>query len=193
MNRHSGFTLTELLIVLVIAGVLTAIAAPNMSAYMMNSRLVTLTNSLIADMSVARSEAVKRNNNVIICTADDPMGAPLCDGAAGDWASGWIVFASTDGTVAYDPLKEGAQHRLLRRNDGVNGNMTLVSNATADSEVIYESDGTINSGGATASFAVCDDRAETHGRLISIGPTGRPGLSHGEPGNPLPANTCANP
>jgi type IV fimbrial biogenesis protein FimT len=193
MNKHTGFSLVELLIVLVVAGVLAALAAPNMSVYLLNSRLITTTNSLMSDLSLARSEAVKRNNDVIACTADDPMGAPLCDGTGGDWASGWIVFASTDGTIAYDPLKEGVQHRLLRRNEGVSGAVTLASNAAADTEIVYESDGTINSGGATASFAICDDRTEDQGRLVSIGPTGRPLLTHGEPDAPLPANTCANP
>lgn len=194
MHKQKGFTLVELMIVLVVGGILVALAAPNMRVYLLNSRLVTTTNALMSDLALARSEAVKRNNDVIICTADDPMGAPLCDGAGGDWANGWIVFSSTDGTNDYDPVKEGAQHRLLRRSDGASGAaVTLASNATADARVIFESDGTINSAGATANFAICDDRAEDHGRLVSIGPTGRPELEHGEPGNPLVANTCANP
>lgn len=62
--RADGFTLVELLITLVIAGLLLALAVPSFRNVMLSNRLNTSANAVVNALSLARSEAVKRNQKV---------------------------------------------------------------------------------------------------------------------------------
>ena len=74
-----GFTLAEVLIVLTILGVLAAIAAPNMINMVRTQRIKTASFDVFSSLNMARSEAIKRNRQVIVT----PTG--------GNWAKGWQV------------------------------------------------------------------------------------------------------
>ena len=58
--RHGGFTIVELMITIVLIAILTTIAAPSLRDLVMNGRMTSLANDFMTDLSVARSEAVKR-------------------------------------------------------------------------------------------------------------------------------------
>src|SRR4030067_1501695 len=58
---NKGFTLIELIITLTIAGILMAVAAPSMVGFVSSNRLASQVNELIADITLARSEAIKRS------------------------------------------------------------------------------------------------------------------------------------
>lgn len=60
MRKDAGFTLLELITVIAIAGVLTAIAVPNFLAYQSNSRLKGALSTLRGDLVGARMLAIKR-------------------------------------------------------------------------------------------------------------------------------------
>src|SRR3989344_4698731 len=61
--RNSGFTLIELIITLTIAGILMAVAVPGLKNFVSSNRLTAQINDLIADINLARSEAIKRNTD----------------------------------------------------------------------------------------------------------------------------------
>ncbi len=58
-----------------------------------------------------------------------------------------------------------------------------MGDATANADIRYSPDGSLNEGGATARLAVCDDRpaADGFGRRIDIPPHGRPRIVTGIP------------
>jgi len=60
MRKDAGFTVLELLTVIAIAGVLTAIAVPNFLTYQSNSRLKGALSTLRGDLVGARMLAIKR-------------------------------------------------------------------------------------------------------------------------------------
>lgn len=66
MQRVRGFTLIELLVTLAIAGLLATIVAPSMSTFMARARLASDVNQVVSALNMARSEAIKRHQNVTI-------------------------------------------------------------------------------------------------------------------------------
>src|SRR5690349_2717570 len=92
-RRNSlGVTLYELLIVLAIASVLLALAAPAFCSIGNSIKLSSMSNSLVAHLQLARSEAIKRNGRVVMCKSPD---GSHCT-SAGGWEHGWIVFQDTN-------------------------------------------------------------------------------------------------
>ncbi len=67
-RRQLGFTMVELMTVVVIAGVLLAIAAPSFRDMLERRRLEGQANELVTDLQYAKSEAVARNRNVLMMT-----------------------------------------------------------------------------------------------------------------------------
>jgi type IV fimbrial biogenesis protein FimT len=81
MMRERGFTLIEALVVLSIVAIVVAVGVPNLSHLIgtMNARSATF--DLVADLAMARSEAIKRNANIGV--------QPL---VGNDWSQGWRVW-----------------------------------------------------------------------------------------------------
>ena len=66
MNRlqSAGFTLIELMIVIAITAILTALAVPSFSVTLDNQRISGAAEAVLSDLRWARSEAIKRNTEV---------------------------------------------------------------------------------------------------------------------------------
>ena len=183
-KTETGFTLIELMIAISISIVILTFAVPSFSSFIKNGRVTTFTNTLVTDVNFARQEAVTRGDKVILCRSANPTAAsPSCGGNANNWSSGWLVFVSKDANTTYD---DGTDV-LLRATNEVGGGVTIKTNNVSNADLIYNADGTIDMGGGTAVFAVCDDRGEGHGNQLQVSPTGRPRLI-----TPIP-NTCASP
>jgi type IV fimbrial biogenesis protein FimT len=58
-SRTAGFTLTELLIIVIIAGIILAIAGPRFVRYISYLSARTATSQVVADLSLARTQAVR--------------------------------------------------------------------------------------------------------------------------------------
>lgn len=93
MKKYKGFTLIELLITLVIVGVLLTVGVPALKTFMQSGQLVASTNELLSAFHIARSESVKSNARVTICSSTN--GTSCSDSTS--WREGWIVFIDRDG------------------------------------------------------------------------------------------------
>ena len=101
MTAHSGFTLTELVTVVAIVGILLAIGAPSYRYVTTSNRMSAEVNGLLGDLEFARAEAVKEGQTVTACTSSD--GATCLIGNNTAWDSGWIVFSDPNGNAVVDP------------------------------------------------------------------------------------------
>ncbi|WP_040482369.1 GspH/FimT family pseudopilin [Luminiphilus syltensis] len=88
MPRASqGFSLLELMVVIIVVAILLAIAAPSFTRFFESNRLSTAANSLLYHLQLSRSEAVRYATDVTFCPSAD---GAACSGGT-DWTVGWIV------------------------------------------------------------------------------------------------------
>jgi type IV fimbrial biogenesis protein FimT len=95
--------MVELLIGIMVLVILISFGVPSFNNAVLSGRLNGFAGELYGSMQLARSEAVKRNALVSLCTSSD---GTECDADA-DWQDGWVVILG-DGTVlqARDALPE---------------------------------------------------------------------------------------
>ena len=108
-----GFTLMELLVVLVVLALLLALGVPSMQQLLHKNRLRAEAGRLLAAINLTRSEAVLRNAPVSICPSSmSSSGEPLCGGV---YADGWIVFSNAD----RDRVVDAGSDQVLRVFEGL--------------------------------------------------------------------------
>jgi type IV fimbrial biogenesis protein FimT len=113
-KHQSGFTLYELMVTLLVAGVLLGIGVPSFKAATRNSNMTAAANDLITGLLAARAEAVKRQVPVTLCASANPSAAnPVCSQNGAGTNGGFIVW------VDWDPAHLDAnQSPTLSGNDG---------------------------------------------------------------------------
>ena len=78
MKTHDqhGFTLWELLMALLVAGILLGIGVPNVMEFQRNGAMTAAANDLVTAMLMARTEAVKRQAPVtLVLERRSPVGS----------------------------------------------------------------------------------------------------------------------
>ena len=147
MKNQTGFTIIELFIVILVAGVLVAIAVPSYTKMIRNNCITTSTNLLVSSLQYARSEAIKLRQTVSVL--DNP-----------DWNTGWKV-------------SQGANDlRFVELTCGQGGAVALTVTETGGAtQIDYLPTGfALNS----ATFNICYGNSGDPGRQINLLVTGRP-------------------
>lgn len=93
-----GFSLLELMVVLALALVLTALAVPSYQGLMQRWALSREAQTLVDDLRHARAQALARGQPVSICPSIDRLACA----AHADWGRGWMIFldAQADRLIA---------------------------------------------------------------------------------------------
>ena len=168
MKSSKGFTLLELMVTLAVSAILMFVAVPSFVSFIRNSQMTTQANAFFTDLSLTKSEAVKRNARVSICASAN---GTTCSGST-NWATGWIVFTDASGTSG---VLDGTDE-LLRTHGEIKGEATFTSNG--DTYVQFTSSGYSSSysdASATETLFTLDHASCTgdQKRVISVAPYGR--------------------
>jgi prepilin-type N-terminal cleavage/methylation domain-containing protein len=137
-RNNSGFTLIEVLTIMLVVAVLASVGLPGMTRMLEGNRLSSNTNRLVSSLYAARSEAVKRNISTVICTRNTAGDA--CGGADAKRKDGWIVFVDTDGDGVRD-----ANEDLLNVVEKLDTGMEFAEEARIN--ITFSGDGMVNSNG----------------------------------------------
>ncbi len=148
---NTGFTLIELMMIVVIASILLTLAVPSFSEAIRNNRLTAQSNDLVTAINLARGEAVKRRSNVTACASSDQSS---CNSA--NWHGGWIVRDVASGDV-------------IRAFPAMKGSTTV---SASGSQVLFSQRGFLQDGNPVT-LQLCAESGKT-GREINITGTGRP-------------------
>ena len=108
-NSH-GFTLIELIITLAIVAIIAAFGIPNVSAMVQTNRMAAAMNGLSASFAYARSEAITRHHEVVVCKSYDGTSCIR----EGGWEQGWIIFHDLNGNE-----KRDEDERIFRVQDSL--------------------------------------------------------------------------
>jgi type IV fimbrial biogenesis protein FimT len=120
-NRNTGFTMFELIVVISIVGILTAVGTPTFKYVTASNRISGEVNALLGDMQYARSQAIKTGQPVTICTSTD--GTSCAATTINTWQVGWIIFVDANANHTFD----NANDTPLRRQPAFTGNDQFVA------------------------------------------------------------------
>jgi type IV fimbrial biogenesis protein FimT len=160
-----GFTLVELMVVLIIVAVLLMIALPSFSVLTYRTKLKSYANEIVASVYLARSEAIKRNADMTLCVAEE---ADLKCKGSGSWEQGWVVI---------DPNEV-----IIRRYPALPVNLVMLSSVNS---LTFEPSGV---GSTATSFTLCQqsEAPVVEEKVITVTLTGRPRIDPTFVGCPAP-------
>lgn len=157
MKHQSGVTLIELLVTLSIAVILMTVAIPNFQDFMRASRTSSIAMDQMGALNVARSEAIKRGAQVVLCsTAMDAN--PDDNACGGDWTDGMMAFVDTDADSAKD-----AGEPLVKVFSAVTSGYTVTTTPDTTT-VVFDRMGRAT---AAISFAICAD-GSNQGQQVQV-------------------------
>ncbi len=164
-TSKKGFTLIELMITIVIVAVLLSLAGPSFIETIRNNRIQTNTDTLFTSLIVARSEALKRNQPVVLCRSSNGSACAT----SGGWEQGWLMYADESADNTLD-----AGEPIISVNGALLHGLTLRTGSNFTNRVVYRQDGTSSQ---VDTFVLCDSEANlTRAREVVVSNVGRPRL-----------------
>jgi type IV fimbrial biogenesis protein FimT len=151
MKFSRGFTLVELLMGLAILSIVTTTVVPSFSQLLAEQRLRQVSNELRMSLTLARSEAIKRNQTVNVLPAESA------------WSDGWCVESDTAASCTNSSLGAYVVPKNIAVNAG-SGNTSLAFNSWGRTANCPKFEIATAGSGGTCSVCLY---VETDGRVVA--------------------------
>ncbi|HYR10496.1 MAG TPA: GspH/FimT family pseudopilin [Longimicrobium sp.] len=142
-DPRGGFTLTELLIVLIVAAIITSMALPKMFSFIRHLNARSATSQVVADLTMARTQAVREGRSVSL--------------------------RMTNAYTYQVTVDNGDAVRSIIKTVNIRGGQRDVSIAPNDARVIFDSRGMLSGASANQLRVTRTGKADT----VSISAVGR--------------------
>jgi Tfp pilus assembly protein FimT len=111
-THHTGFSLVELMVTLVVAMLLVSVGVPSMKALYEGIRVNNIIDTIESSFVLARNQAVNYGSRVSIC----PLNGSSC---SGNWIDGFSVFID-NGVLGTIDTTAGITDTVITVVDGFN-------------------------------------------------------------------------
>lgn len=144
---QAGFSLIELMVGITIMALLIMIGLPNMAIWLNNTQIRTTGETMLAGLTLARTEAVKRNQVVRFQMVDNlTSGCVIATGG-----KSWVVSLD-DPTGACDAAPSDVAPRIIQSRSGDEGTPRTTVAGTPAGTVHYNGLGRLTSPGGAANL-----------------------------------------
>jgi len=177
-----GFTLFELLFSLAISAIVLGLGVPFMGNLLDANRVAGQVNALRGALALTRSEAIRRNQQVVLCKSADGLHC----GTRQDWSSGWMVYVDRN----QNHRREDQEPVVLIHGAVSHGHTVKYHGFGSHNYITYHPTGFTQMNGT---FEICATNAPDFSKALILMKTGRVRLSKTRPdGSPLKCKNAVN-
>lgn len=132
--KPSGFTLVELVITMAVLATILAVVVPSAGTWLDNTRIRNAADSLQTGLQTARSEAIRRNENVSLWLVSLASPGILDNSCTLSGSSGsWVVSVTSPASGCANPPSNSTAPRIVTaRPIGDSGGLVSVSALQSD-------------------------------------------------------------
>lgn len=158
-----GFTLIELMIAIAVTSILSAIAVPNFSNFIVQMRVDNEISQLHRLLFVARNAAINSELPVTVCPLNQQNQCTT------QWHNDITVFVDLNSNNAF----ESSNNEILIRTKSAIKNVDKLQYGIGRSRIIYAPTGRTSGWGSNGTFKYCPKDYPEKSRAISIATSGR--------------------
>jgi len=178
----AGFTLLEVLSALAISMITLGVGVPMVGGFIDTNKVAGQVNALRGALALTRSEAIRRNQPVVICKSSDSQNCSTQSA----WEKGWIIFVDSNRNRQREPDEDviGVHGQLS------NGHTLAYRGTGSFNYVTYFPNGATNTNGT---FTLCAPSSPEWSKALILIRSGRVRLSTTKSdGSPLDCTNSIN-
>ncbi len=162
--KNKGFSLIELMVTVALAGMLLTIGVPSFATTINNNRMIAAINEFVGAITIARSEAISRRADIVMCKANATLNNCV---TTGDWSQGWIIFLDDDDGGDFDSDKD----TILQVHEALHQDLSLIGLTSVANLIDIDSRGFSRS--TAGNFTLCDTRGVNDAKGVTSSVTTR--------------------